>query len=370
MRWGNNSFQRKIKGEVKKKKTRRTKKIKNKLKMFRIVYSNIRGLKSKIDSLSEIIEDLKPAVVAVVETHLIDSDIVQLEGYETIYRNNKDSNSGGVLIAVKDELKNIVTEVNRQKDIEQSIWILLDNKKVSVRLGVIYAPQETRTEKKDIKKMYKNIEEQNIKADELNQHFIVIGDLNAKVGDIIPGNKAEVSKAGKELKNFIKKNKVKVLNSSPICQGLWTRVEGNAKSVIDYVLVKEKTEDSILNMIVDEDRLYTPFNFMSKEKIIYSDHNTLIVDADLIKGERKKIDIRKIITKKGYDKIGKEIKEKKLSEIWRKDDSVQNLYDEWTKRIEEIVTRNKIIPKKINRRKDIRSLIKAKRNIKKERKKE
>ena len=78
--------------------------------MFRIIYTNIRGLKSKLDSLREIIEDLKPAIVAVVETHLIDSDIVQIDGYETIYRNNKDSNSGGVLIAVKDELVSKVSK--------------------------------------------------------------------------------------------------------------------------------------------------------------------------------------------------------------------------------------------------------------------
>ena len=49
---------------------RRSKKIKNRLRDFKIYYQNDRGLKSKIDSLSEIIDDYEPTLICLVETHL------------------------------------------------------------------------------------------------------------------------------------------------------------------------------------------------------------------------------------------------------------------------------------------------------------
>ena len=52
------------------KRVRRSKRIKNALKNFKIYYQNVRGLKSKLDSLQEMIDDYQPALVCIVETHM------------------------------------------------------------------------------------------------------------------------------------------------------------------------------------------------------------------------------------------------------------------------------------------------------------
>ena len=51
--------------------------------------------------------------------------------------------------------------------------------------------------------MYKTINEKinNIKND--NEKMYLVGDFNAKIGDVIKGNKDEVSKSGKILKEMI-----------------------------------------------------------------------------------------------------------------------------------------------------------------------
>ena len=54
----------------KKRKIRRSKKIKNTLKDFKIFYQNVRGLKSKIDALDKAIDNYKPNLICLVETHL------------------------------------------------------------------------------------------------------------------------------------------------------------------------------------------------------------------------------------------------------------------------------------------------------------
>ena len=60
------------------------------------------------------------------------------------------------------------------------------------------------------------------------------------------------------------------------------------------------------------------------------------------------------------------MQELKPSRIWKKERPFEELYEEWKKEIDQIVVRNSTVPKKINRRKDIKELIKAKRNLKRE----
>ena len=169
-----------------KKKTRRSKKIKNALRKFTIVYQNIRGLKSKVDSVQELVDDCQPNLLCLVETHMQEEEEITIPGYETIYRNDKTSNSGGILIAVKDTLKTITMQVKQETEVGQ---ILLNNqkKKKKIKVGVIYAPQEGVTPNKELKKLYTSITEEIIKAKEENQS-IIIGDVNAKIGDRIKGN--------------------------------------------------------------------------------------------------------------------------------------------------------------------------------------
>ena len=56
--------------EITKKKTRRSKKIKNALTNLKVFFQNIRGLKSKVDSIMETFSDYQPILIYLVETHL------------------------------------------------------------------------------------------------------------------------------------------------------------------------------------------------------------------------------------------------------------------------------------------------------------
>ena len=58
------------KESITRKRVRRSKRIKSALKNFKIYYQNVRGLKSKLDSLQEMIDDYQPVLVCIVETHM------------------------------------------------------------------------------------------------------------------------------------------------------------------------------------------------------------------------------------------------------------------------------------------------------------
>ena len=136
--------------EITKKKTRRSKKIKNALTNFKVFYQNIRGLKSKVDSIMETISDYQPILICLVETHLQKEEKMRIPGYSHIFRNDRSRNSGSIMLAVK-ENKNSGSEVAQLKKIGQSLWILLDNNRNKIRIGVIYAPQENVASSNELK---------------------------------------------------------------------------------------------------------------------------------------------------------------------------------------------------------------------------
>ena len=77
------------------KKIRHSKQIRNSFKNLKLLlHVNIRGLKSKTDSLANIIEEVDPSIICLVETHLDEAEGVQLEGFNLIFRSDKSSDSG------------------------------------------------------------------------------------------------------------------------------------------------------------------------------------------------------------------------------------------------------------------------------------
>ena len=134
-----------------------------------------------------------------VETHITKEEQIQIPEYET-FRNEGTINSRGILIATKEKLKTTVLEVNREDEIGQTLWVLLNNQKTQVRMRVIYGPQENVTPNSEFKKLYESISDQVDIGKENNQQIIILGDFNAKIGNYIKNNKETITKGEKHLK--------------------------------------------------------------------------------------------------------------------------------------------------------------------------
>ena len=228
----------------------RSKKIKNELKQFKIIYQNIRGIKSKVDSLAEMVEDQKHAIACLVE-----KEEVAIPGYETICRYDKSANSGGILVAVKNNIKTVTMQTHKQEQVGEGLSILIDNKKTKLKLGVIYVPQENTTPNKELKKTYQEIKDRIEQARQQCQNMINLGDFNAKTGVRIKGNKETVTKGGRQIVKLVdKQDKVILDEESEICKGLWTREQGEENSVIDYVITNKETLQKRRKLIFDENK--------------------------------------------------------------------------------------------------------------------
>ena len=90
-------------------------------------------------------------------------------------------------------------QVKQETEVGQTLWTLLNNQK---KVGVMCGPQESVTPNKELKKLYTSITEEIIKAKKEDQHSIIRGDFNAKIGDRIKGNMLTVTRRRKAVVKY------------------------------------------------------------------------------------------------------------------------------------------------------------------------
>ena len=319
------------KEKSKRKKVRRGKSRKNVLTRFKFLMNNVRGLKSKITTTKRIIEEEKPVMVALIETNLNEGEKIELPGYK-IARLDREEEGGGVIIAFKETLSNIwICTREYKKHGCEMVWVKLNNTKVKIKIGVIYMPQESRTKLDILKEIYTDIEIEVQEAVESGHSLLILGDLNCKIGEIIKGNTKEITKGGRLLNKMIKRNKLSVGNAQDICEGLWTRIEGQQKSVIDYVIMLEEDLGLLKQLEVDETKEITPYHIDDGKKK-YSDHCTIVGTLNITMLENTQPKYVKVMGKNGWAKFREEIEKRQISNMID-NRCIKTSYTEWNNTI-------------------------------------
>ena len=304
-----------------------------------MLLNNTRGYKSKEAIVQRIIHEENPVLVALVETKLEKSDNIDIPGYKVV-RGDRESKGGGVLVAYKKCLEHIAvcTSEYKKHDCEM-MWHRIDNGKVKAKVGVIYMPQESRTTVEILKEIYAEIEQEIIEAVKNGDSLIILGDLNCKVGCVIPGNKDEVTTGGRLLIKLMKKHRLRIVNAEQCCEGLWTRIEGEQKSVIDYILVLEDDIDLVHNMFIDEDKDITPYHIESingHTETVYTDHCTITMTMNLTIQNDAQPTYCKVLDKDGLAKFKGKLTDEKVSEILDEKRNIKETYSRWNKRVLQI----------------------------------
>ena len=327
-----------------------------------IMYSNVRGIKSKLLSLATSIDEVKPVILCLVETHLDKKEKIEIEGYRT-FRLDGTSNSAGILIGVLNSIKTIVVALEDFVEVGHIKWLLINNGRVAIRMGVIYAPQENVTPVNELKKIYENIQYHATVAKNERQFLLVLGDFNCKVGKYIKNNSDTITKGGRLLLKLMRNNKLTLMNALQETKGLWTRTQGDKKSVIDYVLLNEMSHRVFQYMIIDEERnypIYSNYNNINT----FSDHNTMICRLT-IKCDIKQEQTKTIMTNKSYRDFRIKMEEQQVNTMIKENQTLQENYDKWSESVEKIIDTVKRKRKMRNKRRDERGLIKMIKMIRK-----
>ena len=315
------------------------------------------------------IDDYQPGLICIVETHMQKGEEIQIPGYRLVYRNDRSANSGEILIRVRDNIKNVSLELTQENNVGQSLWILITNTKKRIRVGVVYAPQENVTQNNKLKIMYEDIREQTKIEKEEKQQRLILRDLNVKIGAAIVGNKAQVTKGEKQLLKLANRENMIILNTvKEQCKGVSRRVQGEDKSIIDYVLTDTSSAITVTEMKIDEEKQYGLYKLekntaTNENKKIYSDHNSILINLDYetpTEEQRPK----KIITKTGYKRFRTIIDEENVSQLLETRD-LQESYNKWAITIETSI-KNVQRKRTKNPRKDIKNLQKICKRLREE----
>ena len=214
---------------------------------LRTIYANARGIKSKMQSLKQIILSKPCHIFAITETLLKDNEKVNIQHFKWIGLNRQNKDGGGIGFLInKSIIKSCIIEPNLNKTIEfMSIKLnLTDNESMMVCL--YYGKQESRSTKKESQNEFNQISTCTKNCIDNNSYVLILGDFNAKIGNDqegIENGDRIISRNGFSLRDMIKMQHLQLVNSAPCCVGKWTRVKtcnNNEKSIIDYGLCNSK----------------------------------------------------------------------------------------------------------------------------------
>ena len=127
---------------------------------------------------------------------------------------------------------------------------MLDNNRSKIKIGAIYVPQENVTSNNQIKIMYNNVRKQISIVQEKWKQVLILGDFNAKVVTYIEGNKETMTKRERQLMKVAKNYDFVIVDKEKVVwKGLWNRVQGQERSILDDVLTNSKLLSTTSEMI-------------------------------------------------------------------------------------------------------------------------
>ena len=101
------------------------------------MYTNIRGIKSKKNSLIEILHDCDPHLFFLTETQLRSNVGINIEGYKFYGRKREGKNGGGVGILVRNDILNKTAPHISNRNTEM-MWVSVHrNRSKPLFLGVL-----------------------------------------------------------------------------------------------------------------------------------------------------------------------------------------------------------------------------------------
>ena len=153
---------------------------------------------------------------------------------------------------------------------------------LKIRIINAYGPQEGSCQD-DILNFWHELESQIISAKDEGCGIVIELDANAKLGsNLLRGDPNEMSNNGRIFWNLINRQQLNTGNLSDKCRGSITRhrktVEGEEKSILDYLLFCDKMEPFFNTMIIDEERHHVLKKYVTTRGVkqyTESDHNTI-----------------------------------------------------------------------------------------------
>ena len=240
---------------------------------------NFRGYSLKKVSFESMIRGMtpRPNLVISCESHLQFNKQFELEGYQSFSRNRREKSMGGIATSIIDSDFRNCLKVTEGEGSNEFIVTRHTDFMVPINVINIYGEQENRTSSSIIKEHWGEVVEEIVKIESRGEFFILLGNTNKHVGDLIDGNHDKVTKGGELIREFLSSGDYVLVNgTSKVIGGPFTRVDPAdpdndlKKSCLDLVIMSRKLFNFVDSMTIDKNRVISPHS-INNNKVTYSD---------------------------------------------------------------------------------------------------
>ena len=248
---------------------------------WKLLHNNIRGFDSKALSLNAIVKALDPSLIFLNETHLKNNRQLQLPGYYCFTRNRICEDGGGIATCVRENERLHTLKLTEGDDDLEMIVTRHSQFQTPINIINLYGAVKSRSTNEKINERWNRVREQVTRIEGSGELVVIIGDLNAHVGNMIEGNDMKVSHGGKLVKEFVESGHYTLLNATNKAKdGPFTRVDPGdveKKSALDLCIISAELFPYVESLIIDKNKSFTPYRSMNKSVVKYSDHFSLLV---------------------------------------------------------------------------------------------
>ncbi|XP_072025104.1 uncharacterized protein [Amphiura filiformis] len=248
---------------------------------IKIGFNNVNRIKGKEYEISNLLQKENIQIFGIAETFLQHDNSVNIQGYKWLGKNRVNKGGGGIGFLVSNDVMVVDDNVFESKsDSCERLWLKVCIGDKPLYIAVVYFPVEG-TDISITEEMYTQLLSEILKIerdDHDDPHILVLGDFNARIGDIIPFGDPVRNSNGERLLDFRDASDLVIINCTRLCKGKITWMRNNLFSTIDYFLGSNNLVNSIHEMIVDEDR----------EFHLGSDHNVLLLNLNSSFGKTNK----------------------------------------------------------------------------------
>ena len=261
-----------------------------------------------------------------------------IEGYEAIVSNFKKGQEGLVVVARSGTFVSMET----MSELDNTLSVQIVYPKITLRVIVSHGPQED--DDSDTRKdFFENLAVEIERSRSSEELPVVMGDLNAKISGSLHET-SHHSGNGKLMSELLDETQMKVANFHDKTIGKWTRIQKckleTVKSVLDYILLDEQLVPCLREMVIDEERIFTPFRITKprgQQKITFTDHSAMLMQLNCEKGKViHSTPKRKVwkFTTEGFLTY-RELTEPEVMLDTKK--TTENLYEEWSSQLMSIL---------------------------------
>ena len=279
-----------------KKKTmdQRRNEFKDKKTWTRVGCNNVRGIKSKNTTITQIFNNLRYSFLSIAETHCTATEKPPEKGGIKHFSRGRISDNlrvkGGVSVAVEEDLAGKCILVEESEGEREFIGIQCNAFTPPLVIFSYYGQQEARTDKNEIAYCLVDLFQRASKYAMKGSTVLICGDFNNAVGNNLgmTSNHHSVSKGGEQLMATSKEYGFTCVN------GLWKGDQsthwdrsGTCKRALDYIFISDKDMSKVSDVTFDEwdQPEFTPYSTLrgrdgSIEKR-FTDHKMIYVDLQL-----------------------------------------------------------------------------------------